>query len=111
MITGPEPEQVEEGRVLHLRHRSKPTECPSILHEGKVLPDEGDEAEGRRGEKTENKNFSKTENKTRERLRLLTFFLLGSSLLSRSTPGSRENEETRSFVKQDFNSERRRHNK
>ncbi len=46
MVTGPEPEQVEEGRVLHLRHRSEPTEFPSVLHEGEVLPDEGEEAGG-----------------------------------------------------------------
>ncbi len=46
LVTGPEPEQVEEGRVLHLRHRSEPTEFPSVLHEGEVLPDEGDEAGG-----------------------------------------------------------------
>ncbi len=46
MVTGPEPEQVEEGRVLHLRHRSEPTEFPSVLHEGEDLPDEGEEAGG-----------------------------------------------------------------
>ncbi len=46
MVTGPEPEQVEEGRVLHLRHRSEPTEFPSVLHEGEVLLDEGEEAGG-----------------------------------------------------------------
>ncbi len=63
MVRGPEPEQVEEGRVLHLRHRGEPAEFPGVLHEGEVPPDEGEEAgcelHCRGGEKTENKNFSK----------------------------------------------------
>ncbi len=46
MVTGPEPEQVEEGRVLHLRHRGEPTEFPGVLHEGEVPSDEGEEAGG-----------------------------------------------------------------
>ncbi len=80
MVTGPEPEQVEEGRVLHLCHCGEPTEFPGILHEGEVPLEESEEAGGelhrrRSPGKTEKiKNFSKTENKTRERLRLLTFF-------------------------------------
>ncbi len=64
MVTGPEPEQVEEGRVPHLCHCGEPTEFPGILHEGEVPPDEGEEAGGE--------------------LHSVLLFLFGSSLLSRS---------------------------
>ncbi len=73
MVTGPEPEQVEEGCVLHLRHRSEPTEFPSILHEGEVLPDEGEEAGGE--------------------LYRRRSFCFRSSLLSHSRRGEQGNEE------------------
>ncbi len=77
MVTGPEPEQVEEGRVLHLRHCGEPTEFPGVLHEGEVLPDEGEEAGG-------------------ELHSVLSFLSVESSVTIHS--GEQGNAETRNFL-------------
>ncbi len=58
VITGPDPEQVEDGHVV------EPAEFPGVLHEGEITPDKCEEAGGELhshgGEKKANKNFSKT---------------------------------------------------
>ncbi len=46
MVRGPEPKQVEDGRVVHLRPRREPTEFPGELHEGAVSPAKGKDAGG-----------------------------------------------------------------
>ncbi len=46
VITGPEPEQVEDGHVVQLRHRGKPAEFPGVLHKGEIAPDKSEEAGG-----------------------------------------------------------------
>ncbi len=42
----PEPKQVEDGRVVHLRPRREPAEFPGELHEGAVSPAKGKDAGG-----------------------------------------------------------------
>ncbi len=46
MVRGPEPKQVEDGRVVHLRPRREPAEFPGELHEGAVSPAKGKDAGG-----------------------------------------------------------------
>ncbi len=46
VVTGPEPEQVEDGRIVQLRHRGKHAEFPGVLHEGEIAPDKGEDAGG-----------------------------------------------------------------
>ncbi len=46
MVRGPEPKQVEDSRVVHLRPRREPAEFPGELHEGEVSPAKGKDAGG-----------------------------------------------------------------
>ncbi len=47
VVTGPEPEEVEDGRIVQLRHRSEPTEFPAVLHEGEIAPAKGKDVGGK----------------------------------------------------------------
>ncbi len=42
----PEPEQVEDSRVMQLCHRGEPAEFLGVLHEGEIVPDSGEEVGG-----------------------------------------------------------------
>ncbi len=46
MVTGPEPKQVKDGRVMQLRHHGEPAEFPGVLHEGEIPPEKGEDAGG-----------------------------------------------------------------
>ncbi len=46
VVTGPEPKQVEDGRVVQLCHRGEPAEFPGVLHEGEIPLDKGEDAGG-----------------------------------------------------------------
>ncbi len=46
MVRGPEPKQVEDGRVVQLRHCGEPAEFPGELHKGEIPPAKGEDAGG-----------------------------------------------------------------
>ncbi len=46
VVTGPEPEQVEDGCVVQLCHRGEPAELSVVLHKGKITPDKDEEVGG-----------------------------------------------------------------
>ncbi len=87
VVTGPEPEKVEDGRIVQLRHRGEPAEFPGVLHEGEITPDKGEDAGGelhRLGGKKANKNCSKNGQNKRRRRSAAYFFFYRSVVLSRS---------------------------
>ncbi len=45
-VTGPEPEQLEDGRVVQHYPGGKLAEFPGILVEGEIAPDKGVDANG-----------------------------------------------------------------
>ncbi len=64
VVTGPEPEQVEDGCVVQLCHRGEPAELSVVLHKGKITPDKDEEVGGRtslprREKKKTNNNLKK----------------------------------------------------
>ncbi len=92
VVTGPEPEQVEDGRVVQLRHRGEPAEFPGVLYEGEVTPDEGEEAGGelhRRGGKKTRKQKLLKRRKTKRGRRSAAYFCFGP-VFCHNFVGSRE---------------------
>ncbi len=80
VVTGPEPEQVEDGCVMQFCHRGEPAEFLGILHEGEIVPDKGEEAGGapspQRGKKQEKQKLLK-KRKTKRGRRSAAYFCFG----------------------------------
>ncbi len=86
VVTGPEAEHVEDGRVVQLSDHGEPAKFPGVLHEGEITPDKGVEADIKLhhrggGKKNKTKTFHNGKQNT-GKLALLTFCILGSVVLS-----------------------------